>query len=204
MALLGPNCYGFINYLDGSLLWPDQHGGERVSKGVAIITQSSNIAINLTMQKRGLPIAFISSVGNQAQVSLSDIGSTILDDPRVTALGLHIEGIHDVTAFEELVMKANSLRKPIIALKVGASDQAQLATISHTASLAGSDAGAKALFTRLGVIQVNNLTTFLEALKLAHVVGKLPNAEVISMSCSGGEASLMADLGQNAGVTFPL
>jgi acyl-CoA synthetase (NDP forming) len=203
MALLGPNCYGFINYLDGSLLWPDQHGGERVSKGVAIITQSSNIAINLTMQKRGLPIAFISSVGNQAQVSLSDIGSTILDDPRVTALGLHIEGIHDVTAFEELVMKANSLRKPIIALKVGASDQAQLATISHTASLAGSDAGAKALFTRLGVIQVNNLTTFLEALKLAHVVGKLPNAEVISMSCSGGEASLMADLGQNAGVTFP-
>jgi len=68
MAILGPNCYGFINYLDGSLLWPDQHGGERVKTGVAIITQSSNIAINLTMQKRGLPIAFISSVGNQAQV----------------------------------------------------------------------------------------------------------------------------------------
>jgi len=75
MAILGPNCYGFINYLDGSLLWPDQHGGERVKTGVAIITQSSNIAINLTMQKRGLPIAFISSVGNQAQVSLAEMAT---------------------------------------------------------------------------------------------------------------------------------
>ena len=54
MPILGPNCYGLINYLDGALLWPDQHGGRRVSKGVAIITQSSNIAINMTMQALSL------------------------------------------------------------------------------------------------------------------------------------------------------
>ena len=50
MPTLGPNFYGFINALDGVLLWPDQHGSTRVDKGVAILTQSSNIAINLTMQ----------------------------------------------------------------------------------------------------------------------------------------------------------
>jgi acyl-CoA synthetase (NDP forming) len=203
MAVLGPNCYGFINYLDGALLWPDQHGGERVDSGVAIITQSSNIVINLTMQMRGLPLAFVSTVGNQAQVGLADMGQAILNDPRVTALGLHIEGIDDLLGFQALSRMAAKLGKPIIALKVGASDQAQAATISHTASLAGSDAGARALFTRLGIAQVDDLSTFLEALKLAHIYGYLDNTQVVSMSCSGGEASLMADLGQLAGVEFP-
>ena len=48
MPIIGPNCYGLINYADGALLWPDQHGGERLpagTRGVAIITQSSNIAV---------------------------------------------------------------------------------------------------------------------------------------------------------------
>ena len=203
MAVLGPNCYGFINYLEGSLLWPDQHGGDRVSNGVAIITQSSNIAINLTMQKRGLPLAFISSVGNQAQISLAEMATTILNDSRITALGLHIEGINDVSEFEKMVLIANKLEKPIIVLKVGTSDQARAATVSHTASIAGSDAGSRALFSRLGVVKVENLTTFIETLKLAHIVGERPNKNILSMSCSGGEASLMADIGQTAGVNFP-
>jgi acyl-CoA synthetase (NDP forming) len=60
MPILGPNCYGIINYFDNFCLWPDQHGGQRVDSGVAIITQSSNIMINLTMQKRGLPIGYAS------------------------------------------------------------------------------------------------------------------------------------------------
>ena len=49
MPILGPNCYGLINYLEGALLWPDQHGGQRVKRGVALFTQSSNILLNLTM-----------------------------------------------------------------------------------------------------------------------------------------------------------
>ncbi|MFT6076722.1 MAG: acyl-CoA synthetase (NDP forming), partial [Yoonia sp.] len=59
MPIIGPNCYGFLNYLDGVAMWPDQHGGLRTDTGVALITQSSNVAINLTMQARGLPIAYV-------------------------------------------------------------------------------------------------------------------------------------------------
>jgi len=57
MPILGPNCYGFVNALDQVAIWPDQHGMAPVERGVAILTQSSNIAINLTMQQRALPIA---------------------------------------------------------------------------------------------------------------------------------------------------
>ncbi|MBR9844270.1 MAG: acetate--CoA ligase family protein, partial [Rhodobacteraceae bacterium] len=95
MPILGPNCYGFINYLDRVLLWPDQHGGRPVESGVAIITQSSNIALNMTMQARGVPLAYVVTAGNQAQVGVAEIGRALLADPRVTALGLHLEGIGD-------------------------------------------------------------------------------------------------------------
>ncbi|MDT8325771.1 MAG: acetate--CoA ligase family protein [Roseovarius sp.] len=203
MAILGPNCYGFINYLDGALLWPDQHGGRRVDSGVAILTQSSNIAINLSMQARGLPIAYLMTAGNQAQLGLAQLGRALLADPRVTALGLHIEGIGHLPDFEALARDAHALGKPIVALKAGKSEQARAAAISHTASLAGSDAGARALLARLGVAQVEGLPTLLETLKLLHLAGPLPSNRVVSLSCSGGEASLVADSAVGRDLTFP-
>ena len=203
MPVLGPNCYGFINYLDGALLWPDQHGGLRCDSGVALLTQSSNIAINLTMQARGLPLAYVVTAGNQAQTGLAEIGRSLLQDRRVTALGMHIEGIGDLRAFEALANIAHDLGKPIVALKAGKSAQAQAAAISHTASLAGSDAGARALLKRLGMAQVDSLPALLETLKLLHFAGPLPNNRIVSMSCSGGEASLMADAAQDRAVEFP-
>ena len=203
MPIIGPNCYGFINYLDGALLWPDQHGGVRCSRGVALITQSSNIAINLTMQARGVPLAYVMTAGNQAQTGLAEIGRAVLADDRVTALGLHIEGIGDLRAFEALAAEARARGKPIVALKAGKSEQAQAAAVSHTASLAGSDAGARALLRRLGVAQVDSLTALLETVKLLHFTGPLGSNKIVSMSCSGGEASLMADCAEGRGVAFP-
>jgi acyl-CoA synthetase (NDP forming) len=203
MPILGPNCYGFVNYLDRALLWPDQHGGAPCDSGVAIITQSSNIAINLTMQTRGLPLAYVVTAGNQAQQSIADIGKNLIADPRVTVLGLHIEGFKDLRGFEELARQASVLGKRIVALKVGKSHQAQKATISHTASLAGGDAGASALLARLGIARLETLPDFLETLKLLHICGPLSHNTVASVSCSGGEASLAADISTRFYVTFP-
>ena len=203
MPILGPNCYGFINYLDGALLWPDQHGGARVESGVAVLTQSSNMAINISMQSRGLPLAYVTTAGNQAQTGLAELGHTLLQDPRVTVLVLHIEGIGDVAAFEWLAQTARDLGKPVVALKAGKSARAQAAAVSHTASLAGSDAGARALLQRLGVAQVDSLPALLETAKLLHYAGPLPGASLASLSCSGGEASLMADSAEGREVQFP-
>ncbi len=203
MPFLGPNCYGFINALDGAALWPDQHGCDRVDRGVAIITQSSNIALNLTMQRRGLPLGYVVTLGNQARVGFAEVGQALLVDPRVTALGLHIEGIGDLLGFEALASTARHLGKRIVALKVGVSDQARAATVSHTASLAGSDAAGRALLRRLGIAQVDSLPVLLETLKLLHVAGSLSSNRIASLSCSGGEASLMADAGLAHGVDYP-
>src|SRR3546814_11689806 len=74
-----------INYGDGALLWPDQHGGRRLpdgQRGVAIVTQSSNIAINMTMQRRGLPLAYVVTAGNQAQTGLSEIALGLRSEER--------------------------------------------------------------------------------------------------------------------------
>ncbi|MFK0164214.1 acetate--CoA ligase family protein [Rhizobium sp. NPDC090279] len=202
MPIVGPNCYGMINGLDGALLWPDQHGIIRTERGVAILTQSSNIAINLSMQRRGLPISYLMTAGNQAQTSLSDLAYAVLDDPRVTAVGLHIEGFGDIRALEALAIRARELKKPVVALKVGKSEQAQRATVSHTASLAGSDAVADAVLDRLGIGRVTTLPELIEALKLLHVAGPLESNAISSMSCSGGEASLMADAAVGRNVEF--
>ncbi|MCE8521999.1 acetate--CoA ligase family protein [Ruegeria pomeroyi] len=203
MPILGPNCYGFVNALDGALLWPDQHGCSRVERGVAILTQSSNIAINLTMQQRGLPIAYVVTCGNMAQTGQARIAMGLLDDPRVTAIGLHIEGFGDLRDWEALAAKADARGVPLVALKVGASEQARQATVSHTASLAGSDAGAQALLDRLGIPRLRALPDLLETLKLLHCCGPLAGRGIASISCSGGEASLIADMAEGGGLRFP-
>lgn len=205
MPFIGPNCYGFINYLDSFCIWPDQHGGQPVSSGVALVTQSSNIMISLTMQQRGLPIGYAFTAGNQAQTSLSALGRAVLSDSRVTALGLHVEGVDDVADFEQLAAYAGQLGKPVVVVKVGRSAEAQAATISHTASLAGSDAAADALLKRLGFGRADSLSELVEALKILHLAGPLPGRALASISCSGGEAALMADLAllQAKGLHYP-
>jgi len=89
--------------------------------------------------------------GNQAQLSQAEIAEGLLDDPRVTAIGMHIEGFTDLRAWERLAAKAHMKGIPIVALKVGTSEQARQAAVSHTASLAGHDSGAQALLDRLGI-----------------------------------------------------
>ena len=203
MPVLGPNCYGVINYLDGALLWPDQHGGRRVTRGVALLSQSSNIVINLTMQARGLPVAYVACLGNAAQVSLATLAKSLLEDERVTALGLYIEGLGDASAFAEVVAAAQAAGKGIVAIKSGKTEAAQHAASSHTASLAGGGAASSAYLRRIGVAEVNTPAELIETLKIFHLHGPGLGQKLCSLSCSGGEAGLVADLAEPFGLEFP-
>ncbi|MCY4541501.1 MAG: CoA-binding protein, partial [Rhodobacteraceae bacterium] len=203
MPVLGPNCYGLINYLDNAPIWPDVHGGIRRERGVALVCQSSNIALNLTMQSRGLPLAYVVTVGNQAVVSQAAIASSLLDDSRVTAIGLYVEGFGDIREYASLARRARARRVPVVVLKAGVSGPTRSLTMSHTSSLAGSPEASRALLKRLDFGQVNSVTELVETLKLLHLFGPLPGRNLGAMSCSGGEACLMADSACHADVRFP-
>ncbi len=202
MPFLGPNCYGLINYVDGALLWPDQHGGERCERGVAILMQSGNIALNMTMVQRGMPIAYLAALGNQAKVGLSDMIAALAKTGRVTAIGLLIEGIDDIGKFAEAVAEARRLGVPVVALKAGRTEGGAALAMSHTGSLAGSDKVMDAYLRKLGVARVTSLTVLIETLKLLHVHGPLPGREIVSLSCSGGEALMMSDAAEGRTINF--
>ncbi len=91
MPLLGPNCYGVVNYAAQALIWPDQHGGVGLAageRGVAVVSQSSSIAISVTMADIGLPLHSVVAVGNAAQLGVAQVGAALVECERVSALGL--------------------------------------------------------------------------------------------------------------------
>lgn len=202
LALVGPNCYGILNFLDGAALWPDVHGGGAVDEGVAIVTQSGNIGISMTMQQRSLPLAYTISVGNQAVLDVADYVEALIADTRVKAIGIHVETVSDVERFSEVAAAAHERRVPLVALKVGHSELGARAALTHTSSLAGDDALYDALFERLHVARVRTLPEFLETLKVLAIAGPIPGRSIASISCSGGEAALVADAAESLGIQF--
>ena len=202
MPLLGPNCYGYINALDGVALWPDQHGCKPESFGAAIVSQSGNVGLNLTLQQRGLNLAYMVTVGNQAVTGVEDCLEVFINDSRVTSIGLFIEAIVDPVRFARLAHYAAQRNLRIVALQTGRSEAGALIAASHTASLAGRRRAYEALFARCGVAMVESPTELIETLKLLNQGGALTGNRLVSLSCSGGEASLVADLSEQTSLRF--
>ena len=203
VPFFGPNCYGFVNTFDRVALWPDEHGCVPHDRGVAIVSQSGNVAVNLTFQQRGLRLGSMITVGNQASLGSDDAMAALLDDDRITAIGLFLEAVRDAQQFAEVAERAAAKGVPIVALQTGRSEAGALIATSHTGSMAGRAAAYDALFARYGVATVRTPAELLEALKLLDMGGSLSGRRMVSMSCSGGEASLMADRSDDTTLTFP-
>lgn len=203
MALVGPNCYGILNFADSVALWPDRLRGEKVDKGIAIISQSGNVALNLTMHDRSLPITHVISVGNQAMLEVGDYIDLLLDDKRVTAIGLYIEGLKNVANFSQVALRALHLGIPLVVLKTGVSELGAQLALSHTSSLAGRDDMYQALFERFALLRVDSLSAMVETLKLASLT-PLPHGDRIGvLTCSGGDSALLADALELHGLQMP-
>lgn len=203
MALIGPNCYGLINYIGDSAMWSFEHGGASPGYGAAIITQSGMLSSDITMSQRSLPMAYMVSAGNQAVLGLEDYVDFFADDDAVRAIGLHIEGLQDIPKFERAALKALARGKPIVALKTGTSAIGGALTISHTGSLSGARELYQALFDRTGVISVTSPAQMLETLKYLCVVEAPKGSRVAGFTCSGGGATMLADHAEGIGLDFP-
>jgi len=203
MALVGPNCYGLLNFTNGVALWPDRMTGKKHQRGVAIISQSGNLALNLTMEQRSIPINHMISVGNQAVMGIGEYIEPLLEDDSVCAIGFYVEGLKDIAGFSRAALKALQKGVPLVVLKTGISELGTQLTMSHTSSLAGSDDMYQAMFDRLGIMRVHSQAELLETLKIAAVCEPPATNRVGVLTCSGADSAIFADGLDARGLTLP-
>jgi acetate---CoA ligase (ADP-forming) len=156
LRLIGPNCIGLLDThlpVDTTFLPPPPPA----PGPVAFLSHSGAICAALTdwMRGQGMGLSRLVSLGNQVDVCETDLLSLTADDPHTRVITLYIESIRDGQRFMNEARKA-SLKKPIIALKVGRSAAGQKAAASHTGALAGAEAAYNAAFCKAGILRADN------------------------------------------------
>ena len=202
LPFLGPNCYGFINFFDGAALWPDQLVGRRRERGVVLICQSGTIALNLLFNDRSLPLGAVLTVGNQTRLAAEDLIELFAADERVTAFGLYLEGIQDVTRFAAAAAQARAAGKPIALIKTGRTAASSATVRTHTGALAGADGAFDAFCAQAGIARCESLATLCETLKIFHTGGPLRGRKLLAMGASGGDMAMTADAARHLGLQF--
>jgi len=119
--------------------------------GVSAVAQSGSVILALANSNRGIGFNFLISSGNEAVVDLADYLEYLLEDERTEVIIAFIESIRRPEVFIRACTKAAELGKPIIALKVGKSEIARQAALSHTGALTGTDGIQEALFKKMGL-----------------------------------------------------
>ncbi|MEI2804877.1 acetate--CoA ligase family protein [Albidovulum sp.] len=203
MAVVGPNCYGLVNYVNHGSIWPAPYPSLPGTRGAAVISQSGNVTSHFVSNDRSVPFSYLVSAGNQAVLGFEDYIDFLVDDPNVTCIGLFMEGIRDVPAFSHACLRARLKRVPVIACRSGRSDLGAAMAASHTSSLAGQNDYYDALFDRLGVIGTDTVPQFLEMMKLASLAAPVAGPRMAVFSSSGGDNGLAADYCSFAGLDLP-
>ncbi|WP_235889811.1 acetate--CoA ligase family protein [Brucella haematophila] len=203
MAVVGPNCYGLVNYVNHGSIWPALYPPLKGGRGAAVISQSGNVTGHLVSNSRSVPYSYLISAGNQAVLGFEDYIDCLIDDPNVTCLGLFMEGIRDVEAFSRACLRARSSKIPVIVYRSGRSELGAVMAASHTSSLAGQNEYYEALFKKLGVLETDTVPQFLEMMKLASICEPLNGDRVAVFSSSGGDNGLAADYCSFSGLKLP-
>ena len=191
MRLVGPNCIGFIDNhlpLDTSFIsQPPPPRGD-----LAFISQSGavcGVVIDWS-QGQGFGFSRLLSLGNEADVTETDVLPAVAADENTRVLTFYIESIRDGRRFVEAAAKASKI-KPLVAMKVGRSVMGQRAAASHTGALAGSDSAYQAAFRRAGVQQASTLEEMFDwAQALAQC--PLPRGRRIAILTNAGGPGVIA------------
>jgi acyl-CoA synthetase (NDP forming) len=205
LAIVGPNSNGLLNRLDRLALWPmNDHEPYAVESGAAFISQSGGIAYAFVRDRRQVRAAVVASTGNQALLDVADWLAVLGEDPRITTIGIFLEGPGDVAALSEAAKVTRARGVPVVVLKSGRSALGAEMALTHTGSMAGDDHLFDALCDRLGFTRVHTLPQLLETLKAMNVWrGRLPGNRMTVLTASGAARALFADAAADAGLALP-
>jgi len=206
MPMLGPNCMGLVNHElgVGVTFIPEYSKMPRRVGPIAFVSQSGALGYCLAQAaERGLGYRYFFSVGNSGDVDVADLIGAMAEDPEVRAIACLFEGVPDARRLLEAGARARAAGKPVIAYKMGVSEDGAAAARSHTGSLAGSSEAFRALFDRAGFVAVDDYEALVEYAKFFAAAGKPRARGVAVVSGSGGAGIIAADMAARHGVPMP-
>jgi acyl-CoA synthetase (NDP forming) len=193
IRLIGPNCVGVFDAYSGFNTNFDV--GTYPQGGVSILTQSGAFAVSFLYWAERFHMIGISkfaSIGNMADVSMSELLLSLKDDESTRVIGIYMEGFPSPREFFE-VARAVSAVKPIVAIKTGKSEIGSKAALSHTGSVAGSDAIYDGAFKQAGIIRARTILEFYDTIR-AFEKQPVPKGNRISvLTHMGGPGTICID-----------
>ena len=202
IAICGPNNLGLINVNDGAAIWTPKYMMDVRRGPLAVISQSGSVAIALADDERKIGFSYLITAGNEAVVTVAEYLRHCALDDRVGAILVYLETIRRVEAFADAAREAQKRGKPVIVLKLGASEGGRAMVQAHTGSLAGEDRLYDALFRKLDIVRVRDIDEMLEAAIMLSAYPKPREGNLVAVTLSGGEAALIADTAFLLGVTL--
>lgn len=207
LALVGPNCMGVIDLVANSASYIGDVSPYLPRGGTAGIAQSGSVTDAFVHSGARVGFSRIVSCGSEVALDLCDYLAFCLDDPETRSVILFVEGFKRPERFLALADRALALGKPIMAVKVGRSEQAQAAAVAHSGSLAGEARATDAALDAAGVIRCADLDELLETAELVEGTRRtgrrVGRGRTGVVTVSTGEASLIADLAPRTGVDLP-
>ena len=207
LALVGPNCMGVMDLTTNASAYIGDVSPYLPRGGVAGIAQSGSVTDAFVQSGSRVGFSRIISCGSEVVLDVCDYLAYCLDDPETTSVILFLEGFKRPERFLALADRALELGKPIAAVKVGRSDQAQAAAVAHTGSLAGEARITDAALDAAGVIRCGDLDELLETAELFEGMRRtrrsVGRGRTGVVTVSTGEASLIADLAPRTGIDLP-
>lgn len=202
MSLMGPNCLGYVNLVDGvaaysgPLMEPSEPGH------VALVSQSGALACAFTgvAAERGIRFSHVITTGNQLGLELADYLRYLARHPDVSVIACYVEGFRDGRALLSAMREAVQAGKAVIVLKSGRSTVGGAAARTHTGALAGSASIQMSVWRQQGVLVATDSEEFLALLELCSRTGPLPGSRAGILTISGGERLLVADAAEELGV----
>jgi acetate---CoA ligase (ADP-forming) len=204
MAVTGPNCLGNLSAAENLFTNIDDRIVTMAPGAVAIAGQSGAIvmAIRQALEDRGVGVGYMVTTGNEAGLETPDLMAYFAADPSIRVIVVYLEGVRNTKAFRDACKAARAAGKPVIALKLGASEGGRAAAMAHTGALAGSIETFDAISTREGVIRVRGLDELIETAEcFAHAA--VPKGDrLAAVTLSGGKRGLLLDAFYSAGLNF--